>query len=104
MSKKSNQPIVTPEEAIPPVEQVPQMATPSIPEYTTIADAQGLIVKRARKVVLTRVVKMNHAFLCHTREGDVKGRAGDYLAFDTGGYAYPILASEFAAMYEIASG
>lgn len=74
-------------------------------EFTNITDIEsaGLVgqIQEARKKTTTRVIKMSEDFVCHTLEGDMKGKAGGYLAIGVKGEVYPIDAEVFDASYEI---
>ncbi len=60
-------------------------------------------VEYVRKKVLTRVIPMEEDFICHTPEGTVEGKAGDYLAVGVKGECYPIGKDYFAESYELVS-
>ena len=74
-------------------------------EFTSLADieAAGLAgqIREARKTKTTRVIRMGEPFTCHTMEGTITGKAGDYLAIGVKGEVYPIDAEVFEASYEV---
>jgi hypothetical protein len=56
---------------------------------------------RWRKKVLTSAARIDGPFTTETPEGVLKVADG-YLAVDASGYPYPIAASEFEKLYELA--
>jgi len=56
-----------------------------------------------KKPVVVRAVKMPNAFTVRTMEGDMTGKAGDYLIEGVQGELYPCDAEIFKATYEEAS-
>lgn len=52
-----------------------------------------------RKTEPIEAMPMDKDFTVQTREGTVKGNAGDYLAVDSEGYPYPIAKDEMHAVY-----
>jgi len=53
-----------------------------------------------RKKTMVRLVEMNEPFLCSSREGDLQGNPGDFLAEDGHGGFYPISAEFHRNNYE----
>ena len=73
-------------------------------EFTNLEDVmrEGMAdrIRLARKTTLTRVILMDENFTCHTPEGTVQGKAGDYLAIGVGDECYPIGNEYFENSYE----
>ena len=53
-----------------------------------------------KKTAIVPLLKMDEPFECHSREGVLKGQAGDFLAQDGHGGYYPISAKFHEANYE----
>lgn len=94
-------PGMEPPESLDPEPETPEILDPT-PEYASAQDVLAQFKPMyARKRALTRVVKMDRPFICHTMEGKVTGKAGDFLAIGVKGEVYPIDAEVFAESYEL---
>jgi hypothetical protein len=70
----------------------------------TRTDAANLLdeMPRWRKTTITRAMKIDGLFVAETSNGWVRCEDG-YLAFDSGGYPYPIDRAEFERAYKPAT-
>ncbi len=52
-----------------------------------------------RKKTVVRLIEINEPFICESREGELQGQPGDFLAADGHGGFYPISAEFHASNY-----
>jgi hypothetical protein len=78
------------------------MAIPTTDVILVVPQVAATLLRDAklyRKVVPTKMVKMDFPFAIESPEGTVTGNAGDYLAMDSKGGFYPVSAEVFEETY-----